>query len=138
MSLESNKQIARSFFERLHARDIPGALNTLSDDVSYWIIGRREVIPSSGTHNKERMAWMFAQMMERLDNGMDMTIKNVIAEGDQVALEVESYGPLKNGRVYNNQYHMLMRVRDDKIIEVKEYLDTQHVYETWYAREGEQ
>ena len=135
MSIERNKEIARSFFERLHARDIPGALDTLSDDVSYWIIGRREAIPSSGTHNKQAMARMFAAMMARLENGMDMTIKNTIAEGDQVSLEVESYGALKNGRVYNNQYHMLMRIRDDKIIEVKEYLDTQHVYQTWYAEQ---
>ena len=135
MSIERNKQIARSFFERLHARDIPGALDTLSDDVSYWIVGRREAIPSSGTHNKQAMARMFAAMMARLENGMDMTIKNAIAEGDQVSLEVESYGRLKNGRVYNNQYHMLMRVRDDRIVEVKEYLDTQHVYQTWYAEQ---
>ena len=135
MSIERNKQIARSFFERLHARDIPGALDTLSDEVSYWIVGRREAIPSSGTHNKQAMARMFGAMMARLENGMDMTIKNAIAEGDQVSLEVESYGRLKNGRVYNNQYHMLMRVRDDRIVEVKEYLDTQHVYQTWYAEQ---
>src|SRR4051812_21547817 len=101
MNIERNKQIARSFFERLHARDIAGALDTLSDDVTYWIVGRREVIPSSGTHNKERMRRMFTQMMERLENGMDMTIKNIVAEGEQIALEVESYGLLKNGRIYN-------------------------------------
>ena len=136
MSLEDNKRIARSFFERLHARDVQGALDTLSDDVSYWIVGRRDVIPSSGTHNKERMTRMFAAMMERFVNGMDMTVKNAIAEGDQVALEVEGYGPLKNGRVYNNQYHVLMRIRGSKIVEVHEYLDTQHVYETWYAEES--
>jgi uncharacterized protein len=136
MSLEDNKRIARSFFERLNARDVPGALDVLSDDVSYWIIGRRETIPSAGTHNKERMARIFAAMMERLENGMDMSVKNAIAEGDQVALEVEGYGPLKNGRVYNNQYHILMRIRGNKIVEVHEYLDTQHVYETWYAEEG--
>ncbi|HEY5810992.1 MAG TPA: nuclear transport factor 2 family protein [Povalibacter sp.] len=133
MSIEDNKRIALSFFERLHARDIPGALDTLSDDLRYWIIGRREVIPSSGEHNKDGMAQIFAAMMSRLENGMDMTVKGVIAEGDKVALEVESFGPLKNGRVYNNQYHIWMRIRDGRIAEVHEYLDTQHVVATWYA-----
>jgi uncharacterized protein len=133
MSIEDNKRIALSFFERLHARDIPGALDTLSDDLRYWIIGRREVIPSSGEHDKDGMAQIFAAMMARLQNGMDMTVKGVIAEGDKVALEVESYGPLKNGRVYNNQYHIWMRIRDGRIAEVHEYLDTQHVIATWYA-----
>ncbi|HKE96678.1 MAG TPA: nuclear transport factor 2 family protein [Povalibacter sp.] len=133
MSLEQNKAVAVSFFERLHARDIPGALDLLSDDASYWILGRREVIPTSGTHNKDRMTKIMTAMMERFENGMDMTVKNVIAEGDQVALEVESYAPLKNGRVYNNQYHIRMRIRDGRIAEVREYLDTQHVFATWFA-----
>lgn len=133
MSLEQNKQTARGFFERLNARDIPGALDTLSDDLRYWIIGRRDVIPSSGEHDKEGMARIFAAMMSRLENGMDMTVKGVIAEEDKVALEVESYGRLKNGRIYNNQYHIWMRIRDGRIAEVHEYLDTQHVHATWYA-----
>ena len=133
MSLEANKQIARRFFEHLNARDVPGALEILSDDVRYWILGRREVIPSAGEHTKSQLARLFDIMMSRLENGMDMTVKGVIAEGDRVALEVESHGPLKNGRVYNNQYHIWMRIRDGRIVEVHEYLDTQHVVATWYA-----
>jgi len=133
MSLAQNKRIAISFFERLHARDVPGALDILSDDARYWILGRREVIPTAGEHSKERMARIFGNMMERLENGMDIKIKNIIAEDDQVAIEMESHGPLKNGRVYNNQYHIWMRIRDDRIAEVHEYLDTQHVIATWFA-----
>jgi hypothetical protein len=49
-----------------------------------------------------------------------------------VALEVESYGKLKNGRIYNQQYHTLMVIRDGKISAVREYLDTQHVFEVWF------
>jgi ketosteroid isomerase-like protein len=133
MSTEQNKRIATRFFERLSTGDIPGALDLLSDDSTYWILGRRAAIPTSGSHTKERMARIFNNMMERLSNGMTMTVRNVIAEGDQVALEVESFGALKNGRIYNNQYHILMRIRGDKIVEAREYLDTQHVHATWFA-----
>jgi ketosteroid isomerase-like protein len=61
-----------------------------------------------------------------------MTVKGAIAEGDKVALEIESYGKLQNGRIYNNEYHVLMTIRDGKICDVKEYLDTQHVAATWF------
>ncbi len=136
MDTAQSRQIAIRFFERLDANDIPGALDTLSDDVSYWIAGRREVIPTAGTHDKTRMARIFNAMMEQLENGMRMTVKSAIAEGDRVALQVESLGTLRNGRVYNNQYHMLMRIADGRIVEVHEYLDTQHVLETWYRPAG--
>ena len=60
-----------------------------------------------------------------------MTVKNAIAEGDLVALEVESHGELTNGRTYHNEYHTLMRVFADQIREVREYSDTQHAHMVW-------
>jgi uncharacterized protein len=51
-----------------------------------------------------------------------------------VALEVESDGELLNGRRYNQQYHFLLTVREGKISAVREYLDTQHVFATWFQR----
>jgi uncharacterized protein len=133
MSIEQHKQIASSFCERFSAGDIQGVLDTLSDDVDYWILGRRDVIPSSGQRDKARITRVFNAMCERLEGNLRMTVKSAIAEGDRVAMEVESYGTLKNGRIYNNQYHMMMRIDGGKIVEVHEYLDTQHVLATWYS-----
>jgi ketosteroid isomerase-like protein len=62
-----------------------------------------------------------------------MTVKSAIAEGDQLAVEVESEGDLKNGRQYRQQYHFAMQFRDGKICAVREYLDTQHAYDVWLA-----
>jgi ketosteroid isomerase-like protein len=36
------------------------------------------------------------------------------------------------GRLYNNQYHTLMRIRDGKICEVREYNDTQYSHAVWF------
>jgi len=71
-------------------------------------------------------------MASQLKDGLKMTVKGLIAEGDKVAVEVESYGELQNGRVYNNEYHFSITIRDGKISEVREYLDTQHVFATWF------
>jgi ketosteroid isomerase-like protein len=60
-----------------------------------------------------------------------MIVKNAFAEGDPVALEVESQGELTNGRAYHNEYHALMRVLRDQIREVREYNDTQHADAVW-------
>ena len=51
------------------------------------------------------------------------------AEGERVAIEAESYGRHINGKTYNNLYHFLMVIRDGKISELKEYMDTMHANE---------
>jgi ketosteroid isomerase-like protein len=70
-------------------------------------------------------------MAVQLKGGLRMTVTNCIAEGDQVAVEAESYGELRNGRVYNNLYHLLLEIRGGKISTVREYYDTQHVHAVW-------
>jgi ketosteroid isomerase-like protein len=57
----------------------------------------------------------------------------MVAEGDKVALEVETTGELHNGRSYHDQYHTLMRISDGEIREIREYHDTQHTYAVWFA-----
>lgn len=80
----------------------------------------------------QQLARLFYNMADQLKDGLRMTIKSMIAEGDSVAIEAESLGELKNGRVYNQQYHILISVRDGKISAVREYLDTQHVFAIWF------
>src|SRR5262245_18000866 len=132
MSAEENKALARRFFERFDANDIPGALDTLADDATWWIAGKPKDLQAAGVHDKEQIARVFARMTGRLRGGLRMSVKSAIAEGDRVALEVVSHGELENGRVYENEYHTLVTVHGGKIREVREYMDTQHVFLTWY------
>lgn len=134
MSIEQNKQLARGFFDRFSASDIAGALETMTDDATWWIAGKPDSLPAAGLHSKEQIARVFHNMTRELPNGLRMTVKSLIAEGDKVAVEVESYGELRNGRVYNQEYHMLLTIRDGKISSVREYLDTQHVFAIWFQR----
>ena len=134
MSLEENKRIARELFERFDAGDAAGALDTLADDATWWIAGKPEQQPAAGAHTKEQMAALLSNMMNQLSDGLRMTVKGVVAEGDRVAVEVESDGELRNGRRYSQQYHFVLTIRDGKIISVREYLDTQHVFATWFQR----
>ena len=69
--------------------------------------------------------------MGALEEGLERTVVGSIAEGDDVAVEVESSGELKNGRSYRQQYHFLITVRDGKIASVREYLDTHHAWDVW-------
>ena len=132
MSTEHNKKLATEFLDRFSANDVAGALDTMSEDATWWIGGKPEQLPAAGLYTKQRIARLLHNMTGRLKAGLKMTVIGMIAEGDKVAVEVESYGELENGRIYNQQYHMLITIRDGKISSVREYLDTQHVHAVWF------
>jgi uncharacterized protein len=138
MSVEENKAVAFRFFERFTASDIEGALDTMTNDATWWIPGKKERSPSAGLYPKDKIGRLFHRMINALKGGLKMTVVSCIAEGDHVALEVVSSGDLKNGRQYRQEYHMLLKFRDGKIMSVREYLDTQHANDIWAAPLTEQ
>lgn len=129
----ANKALAAELFARFTRGDVPGVLDLLSDDATWTIPGKKDLLPAAGEHSKPRVAQVFYNMMGRLQGGLEMRVLGAIAEGDQVAMEVESSGDLQNGRQYRQQYHFLLTIRDGRIHRVKEYLDTQHVHAVWFA-----
>ena len=135
MNTEGNKRLVEQLFTRFGAGDVPGVLALLAEDATWKIPGKRPEMPTAGVLSKEKIARVFHAMVGELKSGLRMTLKNAVAEGDQLAVEAESWGELKNGRVYNNEYHFLMTFRDGKISAVREYLDTQHAFLTWFKKD---
>ncbi len=126
MENDANKAIVGKLMACLTASDIEGALDLLASDGRWWVGGKTELFPLAGYKNKEEMRELLSNLILPMPNGLKMTIKNMIAEDDRVAAEVESYGEAANGRLYNNEYHFLFILRDGLIVEAKEYLDTMH------------
>jgi ketosteroid isomerase-like protein len=135
LDIEQSKRVATEFFARIDSNDVAGALALLADDATYWIAGDKAMIPSAGEHDKAGMSKLFHLMGRQFRDGLRMSVKGVTAEGERVALEVESRGDLKNGRAYRQKYHILMVVRGGRIAAVREYLDTQHVHDVWFRPE---
>src|SRR5262249_1882892 len=128
----ANKAVATRLFDCFSAGDVAGALDLMSEDLTWWLPGKPDQVPAAGTRTKDEMARLFKRMTDRMEGPLKMTVKGAIAEGDKVAVEVESLGHLKNGRIYNQEYHTLITIRDGKICAVREYLDTAHVMAVWY------
>lgn len=126
MSLESNKQLVTEFFAHFGRKEVDLALAKMTDDATWWIGGKPELFPICGTKTKAEIGGLLHELIGGAPNGLAITPKGMVAEGDKVACEAESLGELPNGRMYNNEYHFLLTIRDGKIAAVKEYLDTMH------------
>lgn len=134
MSTDLNKKLTTDFFSRFTAGDVPGVLALMDDSATWRIPGKPELSPSAGTYDKTKIGQLFNTMMGRLKGGLKMTVTGMVAEGNCVAAEVVSHGDLKNGRVYDQEYHFLIEFRDGRIVAVREYLDTQHAFAVWLQR----
>ena len=126
MSGEYNKQLVRKLFEGMNTGDIHKYLALLPDDYTHTIPGKSAF---AATWNKAQMAEVLEGTGMMFPKGLKMTIKGMIAEGDKVAVEAESYAEMADGKVYNNEYHFLFEVRDGKIQAAREYMCTAHVLE---------
>jgi ketosteroid isomerase-like protein len=101
-------------------------LASLPDDYTHTIPGKSAF---AGTRTKAQLAEVLQGTEMIFPKGLKMTIKGMIAEGDRVAVEAESYGETAEGKVYNNEYHWLFEIRDGKIRAAREYMCTAHAVE---------
>jgi ketosteroid isomerase-like protein len=134
MSIDDNRRVATEFFRRHDAGDPQGALALLAEDCTYWLAGKPGSNASAGLRTKAEMGEIFRRMAGRMEGPLHMSVEGTVAEGNKVAVEARSRGQLRNGRVYEQQYHVLMTIRDGKIVAAREYMDTQHVQDIWYTR----
>ena len=126
MSIAANKRLAREFIDALSRADTDWVLDHYADDMEMWTAGS---LPFSGVHTKDEIRPLMDGILGAFPDGLEFRVKTLTAEEDRVAIEAESRGVHASGKPYHNEYHFLMRVRDGKIVEFKEYLDTLHANE---------
>ena len=123
---ETNKQIAREFFAALSRTDTGAVAKMYADDFTLWTAG---TLPLSGSFTRAQALRAMDQILGLFPEGLAFTIKGITAEGERVAVEAESHGLHVSGKTYHNQYHFLLIIRDGKVRQLKEYMDTMHANE---------
>lgn len=125
-----NKEITQTFLDIFSTGNVNAILNCLHDNATWWISGKIDGI--SGTYSKTEIGELLSGVTSAYKQGaLPVRVLGMTAEEDRVAIEAESYAELHNGKIFNNQYHFLLKVADEKVIQVREYSDTLHIYETF-------
>lgn len=126
MGAESNKQLVRATWDAVTAGQIDTFLGNLADDVTWTFFGSHRF---AGTFRgkDELVAKLFAPLGEVLEDGIKVHIDTLTADGDRVVMEARGEARAKSGKRYDNHYCIVVTVRDGKVAEVREYLDTELV-----------
>ena len=128
---ETKAAVAR-FLEIFSEGNVEKTLGALADDATWWVSGRIDGM--SGSYDKDGFGKLIAGVADVYVAPLRITPISMVAEGDKVAVEADSYAELKDGRVYDPRCHFLFQVaQDGRIATVHEYLDTKLAYDTFFA-----
>jgi ketosteroid isomerase-like protein len=126
MSEEDNKRLIQTLMHHIGEGEVDRALELLSDDLKWEVVATSR--PSVLT--KGQLKALIIELRSVFTDGKFRLFPvGMIASGEKVVVESESYGKLKEGTIYNNKYHSLFLVQDGKVKEVREYMDSAHVIE---------
>jgi ketosteroid isomerase-like protein len=130
MSIEKNKQTIEKYFEVVNRGDKDAILEFLTDEFVFKGMGRH---PDWMRYQWGREAFADAprDMSTKMKKPIVMNLRGMIAEGDRVAVQADSYAEMNNGKIYDNAYHFVFTFKDDKIQEVLEYCCTYTVFDVF-------
>ncbi len=126
--MASPEEVVRAYYAEVSEGRFEDAAARLSPDSTLWILGEGHW-PLGGRHDLSSLKKIHATVAERFPGGLKVTVKGLTVEGERVAVEAESLGTRIDGKIYHNNYHYLIIVRDGLIRERREYLDTIHASE---------
>jgi len=132
MNLEQEKDIARKFLVTLEKPDPNFLGEVLADNFEFEMMGRLPgIAPMRG--KDAFIKGMPKTMAAMFPHGLNIKIHTVIAESNHVAIQAESDTTAGNGKKYANRYHFYFRFDGDKIGQVREYNDVNHVREVFMS-----
>lgn len=119
--IDGNKELVQDFFNLLSSGS-DEYLNYYTDESLIWTAGENAI---GGSRSKSEVVGFAKSVLDSFPKGITFNVVNLVAENDYVAAEVEGEAMHVSGKPYNNKYHFLIKIKDSKILELKEYMDTQ-------------
>lgn len=124
--VESNRQRTLELIQAIARGDADYIADTYADEGELHTMGNTLI---SGVYGKAQIRQFAGSVLEAFPRGLHYTVHAVTAEGDRVAVEATGQGRHVSGKDYVNHYHFLLTWRDGKLLELKEYMDTEAVTE---------
>jgi ketosteroid isomerase-like protein len=132
MGLDDNKAVIGRYFDAIRAGS-PDLPELLCDDVTWWV---PEASSLGGLHEGKAAVLGLIQrgaLLYDTSVPMQVVVDRLVAEGDRVCAEVSITARTAGGDDYRNQYHFAFGIRDGRIAEVREYVDTLYAERKLFA-----
>ena len=110
----------------LSTGDLDKLRETLHPDATWDVL---VTVPGKGTYKgREKIIEFLGPIRGQFMPGdPKVNVDRVIGKGDVVAVESHGSGHFKNGLEYKNNYCWVVIVKDGKVYEIREYMDSYYV-----------
>jgi uncharacterized protein len=128
VSESGNVQLLKEYLGALQASDGEKMASLLASDLRYWVSPGSAF---SGTHDKASILALLPAIFDAQAGPTKLTYREITAQDDRVSVVADGTMPLKAGGSYDQTYHWLFKFRDDKIVEILEYIDILAVWKAF-------
>jgi len=121
------EQFALDFFEALSSGELD-RLRPFLTETSVWKPMVRD-IPGAGEYHGSDIIDTFLAPVRGMfkPGGPKVLVSAILSDGDMVAVESTSIGETQDGKVYDNSYAWIFRLKDGKLDRLHEYMDSHYV-----------
>jgi hypothetical protein len=123
MNTTQNKELLQRIFAELAVGNSRPFVEALADDFR-WVIAGSSRWSRTFEGKQAVLTRLFGVLRATLADRVRTRATRFIAEGDTVVVEARGENTTRAGVPYNNSYCMIYTVRDGKLHEVVEYMDT--------------
>ena len=112
-----NRQVVGLFFTALSEGRYDDARRMLTTDATWWMLSKRDCVDPA--------TW-FAGFQAFFPQGLAFDVEGLTTEGTRIAVRARAAAVTANGRNFDNAFHFLFDIADNKIAAAWEYGDTLH------------
>jgi uncharacterized protein len=127
--LESrNEKIVRHFFDTLSSGNLE-KLRPLLHEKAIWGIMATGIQGAGDKHGRKEIIDDFLGPVRGMFVPGDpkVLIQHLVLQGPYAGVEAKGLGKFKDGKDYNNRYAFFLEIKDDKVIALREYMDSYYV-----------
>jgi ketosteroid isomerase-like protein len=123
MSAAENKKLMQHVFDRIAAGDRAAFVDCLADDVTMRVTGQYSW---SRTFKGKTVLLrdLYGYLSTLLAEGRRTIPLRFFADEDHVVVEARGEMKTKSDLRYDNEYCLIYRLKDGKIVEIREYCDS--------------
>lgn len=125
---KKNEKIVRDFFKALSSGKLEKVRPLFHERATWQVMGTG--IPGEGERKgRDNIIDKFLAPVRGMfvDGDPKVHIDKLICQGPFVAVEGRGLGKFKDGRPYSNRYAYVLELKDNKIYNFREYMDTYYV-----------
>ena len=128
---ETNTAIVRKALEDIGNLNVEGLLAIIDDDLDFRLMGTSPL--SKRLRGKEAYMGIVAEVASYLNGFIELTVDELIPAGDWVIVRAKGHATMKaTGADYDNEYCMMWKLKDGKVVKLREYTCTKLIMEHFF------